>query len=75
MHFYQRLRDLREDKDLSQGNISQLLKISQQHYSMYETGKRELPMHHFITLAKFYNVSLDYLAGLTNEPRELYKDK
>ncbi len=75
MHFYQRLHDLREDKDLSQGNISQLLKISQQHYSMYETGKRELPMHHFITLAKFYNVSLDYLAGLTNEPRELYKDK
>ena len=75
MHFYQRLRDLREDKDLSQGKVSQLLKISQQHYSMYESGKRELPMHHFITLAKFYNVSLDYLAGLTNEPRELYKDK
>ena len=75
MHFYQRLRDLREDKDLSQEIVSQLLKISQQHYSMYESGKRELPMHHFITLAKFYNVSLDYLAGLTNEPRELYKDK
>ena len=75
MHCYQRLRDLREDKDLSQGKISQLLKISQQHYSMYEMGKRELPMHHFVTLAKFYNVSLDYLAGLTNEPRELYKDE
>ncbi len=42
---------------------------------MYEMGKRELPMHHFVTLAKFYNVSLDYLAGLTNEPRELYKDE
>ena len=55
MHCYQRLRDLREDKDLSQGKISQLLKISQQHYSMYEMGKRELPMHHFVTLAKFYN--------------------
>ena len=75
MHCYQRLRDLREDKDLSQGKISQLLKISQQLYSMYEMGKRELPMHHFVTLAKFYNVSLDYLAGLTNEPRELYKDE
>ena len=75
MHCYQRLRDLREDKDLSQGKISQLLKISQQHYSMSEMGKRELPMHHFVTLAKFYNVSLDYLAGLTNEPRELYKDE
>ena len=38
---------------------------------MYETGKREMPMHHFITLAKHYNVSLDYLAGLTDIPRKL----
>ena len=75
MYFYQRLRDLREDHDLSQGNIAELLQVAQQHYSMYETGKRELPMHHFVTLAKFYNVSLDYLAGLTNTPKKLYEDK
>ena len=75
MYFYQRLRDLREDNDLSQGKIAELLQVSQQHYSMYETGKRELPMHHFVTLAKFYNVSLDYLAGLTNTPKKLYEDK
>ena len=75
MYFYQRLRDLREDHDLSQGKIAELLQVSQQHYSMYETGKRELPMHHFVTLAKFYNVSLDYLAGLTNTPKKLYDDK
>ncbi|MEI3153324.1 MAG: helix-turn-helix transcriptional regulator [Eubacteriales bacterium] len=75
MYFYQRLRDLREDHDLSQGKIAELLQVSQQHYSMYETGKRELPMHHFVTLAKFYNVSLDYLAGLTNTPKKLYEDK
>ena len=75
MYFYQRLRDLREDHDLSQGKIAELLQVSQQHYSMYETGKRELPMHHFVTLAKFYNVSLDYLAGLTNTPKKLYDDE
>ena len=75
MYFYQRLRDLREDHDLSQGKIAELLQVSQQHYSMYETGKRELPMHHFVTLAKFYNVSIDYLAGLTNTPKKLYEDK
>ena len=46
MHFYQRLRDLREDAERSQGDIANLLQISQQHYSMYESGKRELPMHH-----------------------------
>ena len=71
MYMYQRIRDLREDADQSQGDTAALLGISQQHYSMYETGKREMPMHHFIALAKHYNVSLDYLAGLTSEPRKL----
>lgn len=72
MYFYQRLRDLREDSDKSQEDIAKLLSISQQHYSMYESGKRELPMHHFITLARYYNISLDYLAGLIDTPRKLY---
>ena len=71
MQFYQRLRDLREDAEKSQPEIAALLGISQQHYSMYERGARELPMHHFITLAKYYNVSLDYLAGLTDELKKL----
>ena len=69
--FYQRLRDLREDKDLTQKDIAALLNTTQPQYARYETGERELPMHHFITLAKFYNVSLDYLAGLIDEPRKL----
>ena len=72
MHYYQRLRDLREDKDKSQTEIALLLEISQQHYGLYERGERERPMHHFITLAKYYNVSLDYLAGLVDTPRKLY---
>ena len=71
MQFYQRLRDLRNDADKSQAEIADLLNISHQHYSMYERGVRELPMHHFVTLAKFYNVSLDYLAGLIDTPRRL----
>ena len=72
MYFYQRIKDLREDSDKSQLYIANLLGVSQQHYSMYERGERELPMHHFKTLAKFYNVSLDYLAGLIETPRKLY---
>ena len=67
MYIYQRLKDLREDNDLLQIDVANILKISQQHYSMYESGKRELPMHHFITLAKYYDVTLDYMAGLTNK--------
>lgn len=67
MYYYQRLKDLREDEDKKQWEIAEVLGISKQHYSMYERGERELPMHHFITLAKYYNASLDYMAGLTNK--------
>ena len=63
MYIYQRLRDLREDHDKSQSDIAKVLDTSQQQYSRWESGERELPMHHFITLADYYNVSLDYLAG------------
>ncbi|MBO5898688.1 MAG: helix-turn-helix transcriptional regulator [Clostridia bacterium] len=72
MHNYQRLRDLREDADKKQEDIATVLGITRQQYQLYEGGKRELPMHHFITLAKYYNVSLDYLAGLVDVPRKLY---
>ena len=72
MYFYQRLRDLREDSDLSQAHIAKILNITPQQYQLYESGKRELPMHHFITLAKYYNVSLDYLADLLDTPKKLY---
>ena len=63
---YQRIRDLREDADLKQLDVAAQLKISAQQYSLYERGDREIPFHHVITLAKFYNVSIDYIAGLTN---------
>ena len=57
------LRELREDHDCSQKDIAAVLGISQQHYSKYETGEYELPLRHFITLAKYYEVSADYLIG------------
>ena len=71
MYFYQRLRDMREDQDKSQNEIAIILGTVRQQYAKYESGQQELPMHHFITLAKYYNVSLDYLAGLTDSPKRL----
>jgi len=72
MYMYQRIRDLQEDHDAKQETIAQILKISRQQPPLYESGKRELPMHHFIVLAQYYNVSLDYLAGLIDTPKKLY---
>ena len=72
MHYYQRLRDLREDNEKTQEEIASVLDTVRQQYARWETGKQELPMHHFITLARYYNVSLDYLAGLIQEPKKLY---
>lgn len=69
MYYYQRLRDLREDKDLSQSDIAKLLDTTQQTYSLWEKGSREIPFHHAITLAKFYRVSIDYIAGITNSKK------
>jgi len=72
MYIYQRLRDLREDNDKKQEDIAKVLNITRQQYQLYESGNRELPMHHFIVLAKYYNVSLDYLSGLVETPKKLY---
>lgn len=71
MYHYQRLRDLREDMDLTQKAVASILDITTQQYSLYERGDREIPFHHAITLAKFYRVSLDYIAGLTNNKKTL----
>lgn len=66
---FPRLKDLREDEGLKQEEIAQKLTITQQQYSLYETGKREIPLSMCIVLAKLYGVSLDYIAGLTNDKR------
>lgn len=61
---FRRIRDLREDIDKSQKDIAKLLGISQQYYSEYEKGNRTIPVVHLITLAKFYNTSIDYLVRI-----------
>ena len=58
-----RLRDLREDRDMKQKEIASILGIDQRVYSTYETGKRDIPLHHLIALADFYHVSVDYILG------------
>lgn len=62
MYFYQRIRDMREDNDKTQEEIASYLGIKRQQYARYESGQQEIPLHHFIALARYYNVSLDYLA-------------
>lgn len=64
---YPRLRDLREDADLSQEGLAKVLNMSQSGYSKYETGENDVPTRILIALARFHNTSVDYLLGLTNE--------
>lgn len=71
MKKYKRLRDLREDKDLTQTKLAEMLYIHKTTYVRYESGERELPFNVAIQLADFYDVSLDYLAGRSNNPTRL----
>lgn len=66
--YLKRLKELREDNDLKQNNIADLLKMKQPQYARYETGKRDIPLDNLITLAKFYKTSTDYILELTNNP-------
>ena len=72
MEYYLRLKDLREDHDLTQQDIADLLKTTREQISKYETGKQMMGIDRYIRLAQFYNVSIDYLAGLIDTPRKLY---
>lgn len=64
--YFQRLRDLREDMDMNQTEIADILFIRQTVYSRYERGFQTIPVEHLVTLADFYNVSTDYILGRTN---------
>lgn len=72
MYNYQRLKDLREDNDLKQEAIAQMLEMTRQQYQLYESGKRQIPFDKIIKLAVYYNVSIDYIAGLTNDKRKYW---
>lgn len=71
MAYYPRIRDLREDSDKTQRDIADYLGTAYQYYAVYEKGTSEIPFERAIALAKYYNVSLDYIAGLTNDKRGL----
>ena len=67
---YRRIRDLREDRDLTQKKVADMLGMSQTGYSKYETGENDIPTAILIKLARFYNTSIDYLLGETNDPKK-----
>lgn len=70
-----KIREIREDKDLTQIQISQLLNCTQQTYSRYETGEITIDIYNLIKLAQFYNTSTDYLLGITDEIKPYPKSK
>lgn len=72
---YRRIRDLREDHDLTQKQIGQILNMSQTGYSQYEIGKNDIPTRILIALSNYYNTSVDYLHGLTDDPKPYPRKK
>ena len=68
MNMYQRIRDLREDRDLTQAQVGAAIGVSQRTYAYYESGQRMLPPQILCTLADYYGVSVDYLLERTDEP-------
>lgn len=75
MYIYQRIRDLREDSDLTQKDVADHFGLHLTTYQRWESGQREMPTHMIIKLCYFYNVSADYLLGITNEKKPLPKKK
>ena len=75
VNMYPRIRGLREDKDLTQSSLARMLGMSQTGYSKYETGENEIPVSILIKLALFYEVSIDYLIGLTDEAKPCKRKK
>ncbi|MCI8946923.1 MAG: helix-turn-helix transcriptional regulator [Lachnospiraceae bacterium] len=74
MNYRLRIRDLREDHDKTQQNIADILGTSQTMYARYERGATELPVRHLIRLACYYNVSMEYIVGLTDTKTPLSKN-
>lgn len=75
MNYYQRLRDIREDNDMKQEEIARILNINQTQYSRYELGKNMMSVDKYIKLALFYNITLDYLLGVIDEPNKIFPTK
>ena len=71
--FYQRLRDLKEDMDLKQSNLADIIGVSENQYGRYERGENDIPLEKALILANYYNVSIDYIAGRTNDKKGFNK--
>lgn len=72
--YFKRVREIREDNDLYQKNVADILKISKQQYQLYESGKRDFPIDLLVEFSKYFNVSLDYIVGLSNFKERRYWD-
>ncbi len=75
LNYYPRLRDLREDRDLSQQQVAEFLGMKQPQYNRYERGLRDVPTDILIRLAELYRTSVDYILGLTDQPKPYAKSK
>ena len=73
MEIYERLKYLREAAGKTQAEIAKVIFTSQQYYGKYENGLRPMPMDRYVLLARYYNVSLDYLCGQIDTPEKLYR--
>ncbi len=69
---FKRIRDLREDADLTQKELSEMLNLTQKTYAYYESGTRSLPIDVLINIAEYYNTTTDYILGLTDNPKKPY---
>lgn len=70
MSYYQRIRDLREDREYTQDDVCNMLKIHKSKYERYEQGKSKIDFDFIVQIAKLYDVSIDYIAGLTNSKKK-----
>ena len=73
MNYAERIRSLREDADMTQAQIAGLLQVGQRTYCDYELGKTRIPVDSLILLARMYNVSMDYICGVSDQKREFPK--
>ena len=74
MKYNERIREIREEHNLTQTFVASLLKVGQRTYSDYESGKTRIPVDSLIVLAKYYNISMDYISGISNI-KSTYPDK
>lgn len=71
MQYYKRIKEIREDRDIKQKEIAEILQTDQSYYSKYERGLHPMTADQIIILCKYYNLSADYMLGIINEPRQI----